>query len=231
MDLSVAKQGGNTVEVRDYRKGNWTIEETMILIEAKKMDDERRMKRLGDGGERGKPAELRWKWVEDYCWKHECFRSQNQCNDKWDNLMRDFKKVREYEGRVAEMGGGERSYWRIEKNHRKEKNLPSNMLPQIYQALVAVTERKGLRVVGSSSGGLVQHLLPQPPEQPPVVKSPPGLPSYPLPQQTPPPEIPLPTATVGTLSLSLSLSKGTIYSLTLTRRSFNKMPQRLNHCF
>ncbi|KAL7131260.1 hypothetical protein ABFS83_13G186600 [Erythranthe nasuta] len=150
MDLTVANRGGNNNNnvARDYRKGNWNIQETMVLIEAKRMDDDRRMKRLGDTAERGKPAELRWKWVEDYCWKNDCLRSQNQCNDKWDNLMRDFKKVRDYERRVAERGFAEtKSYWRIEKNERKDNNLPSNMLPQIYEALVAVVERKDHRVV------------------------------------------------------------------------------------
>ncbi|XP_047963298.1 uncharacterized protein LOC125207841 isoform X2 [Salvia hispanica] len=161
MDLTVASQGGGGgVAQRDYRKGNWNIKETMTLIEAKRMDDERRMKRLGDTAERGKPAELRWKWVEDYCWRNGCFRSQNQCNDKWDNLMRDFKKVREFERRnAAERGGGggeqEKSYWKMEKTERKDQNLPSNMLLQIYEALVAVVERKGqsAAAAGGSSGG------------------------------------------------------------------------------
>ncbi|KAB2637061.1 hypothetical protein D8674_027595 [Pyrus ussuriensis x Pyrus communis] len=159
----MAEQGGNgtsRVIMRDYRKGNWTVGETMILIEAKKMDDERRMKRTGggEGGSSGggtdqttrsmsKPAELRWKWVEDYCWKKGCLRNQNQCNDKWDNLMRDYKKVREYERKITNVGKGKgeegsASYWKLEKNERKERNLPTNMVPQIYEALVDVVERR-----------------------------------------------------------------------------------------
>ena len=161
--------------MRDYRKGNWTVSETMILIEAKKMDDERRMKRSsgapndavegggsGGGGIRiNKPAELRWKWVEDYCWRKGCLRSQNQCNDKWDNLMRDYKKVRDYERRLSSSDHDhhDQSYWKIEKNERKEKNLPTNMLPQIYEALVEVVEKKSashqrvLERTPSSGGG------------------------------------------------------------------------------
>lgn len=165
MDLMISNRGGNNSVPRDYRKGNWNFQETMVLIEAKRMDDERRMKRLGDAtAERGKPAELRWKWVEDYCWKNGCLRSQNQCNDKWDNLMRDFKKVREYERRVAARGVGDsKSYWRIEKNERKDNNLPSNMLPQIYEALLAVVERKDQR--GAVAG--VSSVAPPPPPPPP----------------------------------------------------------------
>ncbi|KAG8385142.1 hypothetical protein BUALT_Bualt03G0011000 [Buddleja alternifolia] len=221
MDLTIANEGGNNIVLRDYRKGNWTLQETMVLIEAKKMDDERRMKRLGEGSDRGKPAELRWKWVEDYCWKNGCLRSQNQCNDKWDNLMRDFKKVREYERRVAEIGGGEenKSYWRIEKNERKDKNLPSNMLPQIYEALVDVVERKGQRVVVvTASGGAAgssnpnvekssihvlghQHSMPPPRQQFPIIQAPGMLLPLPPAAQTPaePPILPSaqPLPTVG----------------------------------
>ncbi|PPD74561.1 hypothetical protein GOBAR_DD28524 [Gossypium barbadense] len=150
-------QGGNNAVTREYRKGNWTVNETMVLIEAKEMDYERRMKRSGDHSEgRNKPTELRWKWVEDYCWGKCCLRSQNQCNDKWDNLMRDYKKVREYQRKVAEREGNDskqRSYWEMEKNERKEKNLPSNMLRQIYDRLEEVVEKKGAQTVAATAGG------------------------------------------------------------------------------
>ncbi|XP_009777500.1 uncharacterized protein [Nicotiana sylvestris] len=165
-NILVGDQGGSSM-LRDYRKGNWTVQETMVLIEAKKMDDERRNKRQGYINERGKPTELRWKWVEDYCWRNSCLRSQNQCNDKWDNLMRDFKKVREYERREAEKAaeGGEeiiRSYWKIEKNERKEKSLPTNMLPEIYEALVEVVDRKGQRMLPASLPPTLQQQSTQP---------------------------------------------------------------------
>ena len=197
----MANQGGNSTHtiMRDYRKGNWTPSETMILIEAKKNDDERRTKRTGGDstseGIRNKSVEPRWKWVEDFCWKRGCLRSQNQCNDKWDNLMRDYKKVRDYERRIAERGEGnnvEGSYWKIERNERKERNLPTNMSPQIYEALVGVVERKpgvpniGFVTVGSNIG---QLSLPPPPTL--------ALPA-PAPAAAPPPP-PLPSQAVQTL--------------------------------
>ncbi|KAG6696501.1 hypothetical protein I3842_09G151400 [Carya illinoinensis] len=151
----MAEEGGNSI-MRDYRKGNWTPSETMILIEAKKMDDERRMKRSGESEGRNKSVEPRWKWVEDYCWRKGCLRSQNQCNDKWDNLMRDYKKVRDYERRIAERAeaGDEESYWKIERNERKERSLPTNMSPQIYDVLVEVVERKGTAAGQRMVGGV-----------------------------------------------------------------------------
>ncbi|KAG7593553.1 Myb-like domain [Arabidopsis thaliana x Arabidopsis arenosa] len=166
----MADQSGGLVMMREYRKGNWTLNETMVLIEAKRMDDERRMRRSiglpppeqqqdsrSSSSSSNKPAELRWKWIEDYCWRKGCMRSQNQCNDKWDNLMRDYKKVREYERRRVESSftaaesssssapaGETASYWKMEKSERKERSLPSNMLPQTYQALFEVVESKTL---------------------------------------------------------------------------------------
>ncbi|PSS02541.1 Trihelix transcription factor [Actinidia chinensis var. chinensis] len=216
--MPMANQGGGNSVLRNYRKGNWTVEETMVLIEAKKMDGERRMKRsIGGESSEGiikiicssstKPAELRWKWVEGYCWRNGCLRSQNQCNDKWDNLMRDFKKVRDYQRRRSSLSSsgagddhGRGSYWKMEKHERKERNLPSNMLPDIYQALMEVVERKesvsprtlalpGPAGGGDGSGGYVV-----------VERSTPlavlPLPSLPLPPSPPllPPLLPLPAA-------------------------------------
>ncbi|XP_047956259.1 trihelix transcription factor ASR3-like isoform X3 [Salvia hispanica] len=143
----------------------------MILIEAKRMDDERRMKRLGDAA---KPAELRWKWVEDYCWRRGCFRSQNQCNDKWDNLMRDFKKIREFERREER-----NSYWKMERSERKDSNLPSNMLLQIYEALVAAVERKGQPTGVEKSTGQFLHSTVHPMLRSPMIPQSPA--AQPLP--------------------------------------------------
>ncbi|WCJ28467.1 hydroxyproline-rich glycoprotein family protein [Euphorbia peplus] len=216
----MADQVGNII-IRDYRKGNWTLGETMVLIEAKKMDDERRMKRNSDnnnnnqeGGSLGrsssKPAELRWKWVEDYCFRKGCLRSQNQCNDKWDNLMRDYKKVRDYERRLSLLAsnnnnneGNLLSYWKLEKNERKDKNLPSNMLFQVYEALVEVVEKKGgQRMVNSNSNlsyGVERlpicssvHVPPQPLIVPPLLQHQVSV-SIPLsPPPPPPPSLPPP---------------------------------------
>ncbi|KAL9276064.1 hypothetical protein ACSQ67_026389 [Phaseolus vulgaris] len=139
---------------REYRKGNWTLQETLILITAKKLDDERRLK--GPSSSSSSPSsstrnsgELRWKWVENYCWTHGCLRSQNQCNDKWDNLLRDYKKVREYEATKSSSSSSHvsnnnefRSYWTMEKHQRKEQKLPSNMLLQVYQAVTQILNNK-----------------------------------------------------------------------------------------
>ncbi|KAJ9152958.1 hypothetical protein P3X46_026460 [Hevea brasiliensis] len=126
---------------REYRKGNWTIQETLTLITAKKLDDERRSK--ASVPSTSKPGELRWKWVENYCWANGCFRSQNQCNDKWDNLLRDYKKIREYQSRSSDSDSFP-SYWTMERQQRKYYNLPSNMSLEVFEALNEVVQRRHL---------------------------------------------------------------------------------------
>ncbi|XWS64006.1 hypothetical protein CRYUN_Cryun06bG0149800 [Craigia yunnanensis] len=125
---------------REYCKGNWTIQETLTLITAKRLDDERRTKPSTSSP--SKPGELRWKWVENYCWDHGCFRSQNQCNDKWDNLLRDYKKVRQYKSSHTQSSDQFPSYWSMERHQRKLHNLPTNMSPEVFEALNDVLQRK-----------------------------------------------------------------------------------------
>ena len=179
----VSAAATSSLQSREYRKGNWTIQETLILITAKKLDDERRIKASstppdpssGAAKHHCRTGELRWKWVENYCWSHGCLRSQNQCNDKWDNLLRDYKKVREYESRssAAAASGDEHhpSYWKMEKHERKDRNLPSNMSSEVFEALNEVVHRRyPLRTIAQPSSSSVPSPAPisvRPPSPPP----------------------------------------------------------------
>lgn len=185
---------------REYRKGNWTLHETLVLITAKKMDDERRSSAQSKPSSSSsspssscRTAELRWKWVENYCWSQGCHRSQNQCNDKWDNLLRDYKKVRDYEARAADSKEQQPSYWQMEKHERKERSLPSNLLQEVFQALHEVVNRKYSQknVAAAASTAVIAR----PPIGPPPLPTPPPPPPPPLSQALPhlsaPPPVPL----------------------------------------
>ncbi|KAK0573932.1 hypothetical protein LWI29_015761 [Acer saccharum] len=128
-----------TTPTRDYHKGNWTIQETLTLITAKKLNEDYRTTRPTTPISAGK---LRWNWIEDYCWSHGCYRSQNQCNDKWDNLLRDYKKVHRYQQSRSSSSNGRGSYWKMERHDRKLNNLPSNMSREVYEALNEVVQRR-----------------------------------------------------------------------------------------
>ena len=159
----MAGAGALTV-ARDYRRGNWTLPETMLLIEAKRKVHEERYP--GDQGL------ARWRWVEDYCWRAGCRRSHNQCNDRWDNLMRDYKKVRAYEAAGAGAGAAP-SYWAMGRAERKEKGLPSNLLREIYDAMGEVIERRmslGGGGGGAGAGGASSSLLDVPMQASPLAQ-------------------------------------------------------------
>ncbi|KAL5721631.1 hypothetical protein ACHQM5_005251 [Ranunculus cassubicifolius] len=203
----------STTIVREYRKGNWTLHETLVLITAKKLDDERRTKASitpPDPTNKGihsssssstRTAELRWKWVENYCWNNGCLRSQNQCNDKWDNLLRDYKKVREYEARSSNGVSSSNdlpSYWKLEKHERKERNLPTNLLSEVFEALNEVVHRRFTQ--SKLSTPLLSSPSSEPPQPANVVLSgiqPPPPPHLllPPPLAPPPPPPPPPAAT------------------------------------
>lgn len=158
---------------REYRKGNWTLEETLVLITAKRLDDQRRSKPTNmDPTVPRHTGELRWKWVENFCWNNGCLRSQNQCNDKWDNLLRDYKKVREYDTKISQSANLP-SYWAMDKQQRKDHNLPSNLTHQIYQELQDVVQKKSpLKILPpptSQPPMPAMHQQPPPPPQPSTV--------------------------------------------------------------
>ncbi|CAD6259125.1 unnamed protein product [Miscanthus lutarioriparius] len=212
---------------RDYRKGNWTLQETLILITAKRLDDDRRA-----GGAHGhghgvppaaagspttpRSAEQRWKWVENYCWNHGCLRSQNQCNDKWDNLLRDYKKVRDYESRAtatepataAPAPGatniqGLPSYWAMERHERKDRNLPTNLAPEVFDALTDVLSRRAARRGGAAIAAAPPPPLALPPPPPPPSPPKPLL-VQPRAPPPPPPPLPLPAVAVAPPATSVS---------------------------
>ncbi|KAJ7954419.1 trihelix transcription factor ASR3-like [Quillaja saponaria] len=186
--------------IREYRKGNWTIQETLTLITAKKLDDERRLKATTSApipdptkAQCRTSGELRWKWVENYCWSQGCLRSQNQCNDKWDNLLRDYKKIRDYESKSSSSSDGSDqfpSYWTLDKHQRKEHNLPSNMVFEIYQAINDVLQRKhntqsrNVVLLPSPTPVTIQPPPPSLPPPPPPMTAPTRSPSLVIPEQS-----------------------------------------------
>ncbi|KAM0860843.1 hypothetical protein ACQ4PT_046288 [Festuca glaucescens] len=145
-NIMAANTGAMTL-VREYRRGNWTLPETMLLIEAKK--------RVHDDRHPADQGLARWRWVEDYCWRAGCQRSQNQCNDRWDNLMRDYKKVRAYEHAGVAGRGGAPSYWEMARAERKERCLPSNLLREIYEGMREIVESRRMSCGGGGGGGVL----------------------------------------------------------------------------
>lgn len=125
------RKGDGFRKGRIYKKGNWTSAEILVLQAARREDFER--VRRGNLKERHKSAQERWKWIEDYSWSQGVHRSAQQCQDKWELLVSEFKKVHDYEKSLPE---GQKSYWDMSKEEKKKTAMPPNFYKAVYNALV-----------------------------------------------------------------------------------------------
>ncbi|KAL0429673.1 UNVERIFIED_CONTAM: Trihelix transcription factor A [Sesamum radiatum] len=74
------------------RHPRWTRQETMVLIEGKKIVEEKgRMGRRSTVFGSNQP-EPKWDAVSSYCRRHGVSRGPVQCRKRWSNLVSDFKK-------------------------------------------------------------------------------------------------------------------------------------------
>jgi hypothetical protein len=129
---SAAAGGGPEMDRKDrvYKKGPWNVSEMLVLQSAKKED----VVRAGKGAPRDKhrTAQEKWQSIEDYCWAHFVQRSAQQCQDKWESMSAEFKKVKDCECGIL---SGQRSYWQMSMDERKAFRMPPNFQKEVYQGL------------------------------------------------------------------------------------------------
>lgn len=143
--------GGGSRSRREFRRTNWTVEECLVLQEAKREDYERQTN--GGAKEKHRTAAERWLAVEDFCWAHKVHRSGQQCKDRWEKMSTDFKKVFDYERHTTT---GQTSFWQMTLEEKKAKRLPSTFFLEVYKGLAQWFGRGGgvsLGVAGGSGGG------------------------------------------------------------------------------
>jgi hypothetical protein len=120
---------GSGVDRKDrmYKKGPWSVPEMVVLQSAKRED----VVRAGKGvpGVKHRTAQEKWQSIEDYCWLHFVQRSAQQCQDKWESLSAEFKKVKDFEC------AGQKPYWLITIDERKSVRVPPNFQREVYTAL------------------------------------------------------------------------------------------------
>lgn len=118
---------------RVHRKGAWTVAEVMVLQAAKREDYEGQAKG-GGTKEKHRTAQERWLWIEDICWRNSVHRSAQQCQDKWESLVPEFKKVLDYEKNLKV---GQKSYWRmLPEDRKKTPKLPPNLPNEPFKAML-----------------------------------------------------------------------------------------------
>ncbi|KAH7298379.1 hypothetical protein KP509_25G040300 [Ceratopteris richardii] len=84
-------------------------------------------------------ADDKWKNVSDYCRSKGVQRTKEQCKVKWDNMMPDYRKVRDYE---EQKEASAPSYFEMDVWERRMKLLPSNMDAEIYYRIASIQASK-----------------------------------------------------------------------------------------
>ncbi|KAL2234510.1 UNVERIFIED_CONTAM: Trihelix transcription factor ASR3 [Sesamum indicum] len=114
------------------RHPRWTRQETMVLIEGKKIVEEKgRMGRRSTvfGSDQPEP---KWDAVSSYCRRHGVSRGPVQCRKRWSNLVSDFKKIKAWEVQVGREG---ESFWMMRSDLRRERRLPGFFDCDVYDVL------------------------------------------------------------------------------------------------
>jgi hypothetical protein len=123
---------GGEVERKErvYKKGPWSVPEMLALQSAKRED----VVRAGKGAPREKhrTAQEKWQSIEDFCWVRLVQRSAQQCQDKWESMSAEFKKVKDFESGSLH---GQKSYWLMTIDERKSVRVPPNFQKEVYSAL------------------------------------------------------------------------------------------------
>lgn len=120
-------------EYKSPRLPRWTKQETLILIEGKKIAEiqgrkGRRSSSIFGAGQ----LEPKWDSVSSYCRLHGVNRGPVQCRKRWSNLVSDFKKIKIWESQVKEEC---QSFWMMRNDLKREKKLPGHFDGEVYAVL------------------------------------------------------------------------------------------------
>ncbi|KAK4569250.1 hypothetical protein RGQ29_004593 [Quercus rubra] len=119
------------------RHPRWTRDETLILIQGKKViEDGVRGGRRSTSTFGSCQVEPKWDSVSSYCKQRGVKRGPVQCRKRWGNLLTDYKKIKRWESQIKEEA---ESFWMMRNDIRREKKLASFFDKEIYNALDGMT--------------------------------------------------------------------------------------------
>ncbi|KAJ9676506.1 hypothetical protein PVL29_021835 [Vitis rotundifolia] len=115
------------------RHPRWTRQETFVLIQGKKIAENRvRRGRRSSSAFGSDQVEPKWDSVSSYCRRHGVNRGPVQCRKRWSNLVGDFKKIKTWESEVREDA---ESFWVLRNDLRRERKLPGFFDREVYDVL------------------------------------------------------------------------------------------------
>ncbi|XP_068641550.1 trihelix transcription factor ASR3 [Aristolochia californica] len=124
---------------------DWTVKEMLTFISEVAAVNEDSLKTLS--------SYQKWKIISDNCADLGVLRSSNQCRRKWDQMLTEYKEIRDWETQFR-IG----SYWCLESERKKEFGLPAFFNREVFGALDAFLEAhesESESEVESESEGLI----------------------------------------------------------------------------
>ncbi|OAY43834.1 trihelix transcription factor ASR3 isoform X2 [Manihot esculenta] len=118
------------------RLPRWTRQEILVLIQGKKVAENRVRRGRTAGMAFGSgQVEPKWASVSSYCKRHGVNRGPVQCRKRWSNLAGDYKKIKEWETQIREET---ESFWVMRNDLRRERKLPGFFDREVYDILDGV---------------------------------------------------------------------------------------------
>ncbi|OIW18265.1 hypothetical protein TanjilG_20320 [Lupinus angustifolius] len=119
--------------VKATRHPRWTRQETIVLIEAKKMvENGEQLCRFKSSSGLFNHTDLKWDMVSSCCQQQGVDRGPVQCRKRWGNLLTDFRKIKKWESSIKDEG---ESFWLMRNDKRKENKLPGFFDEVVYRVL------------------------------------------------------------------------------------------------
>jgi hypothetical protein len=132
--IAAPDQGDEGGGVRAARLPRWTRQEILVLIQGKRVAENRVRRGRSGGGLAFGPGQVEPKWasVSSYCKRHGVNRGPVQCRKRWSNLAGDYKKIKEWETHIKD---DTESFWVMRNDLRRDKKLPGFFDREVYDIL------------------------------------------------------------------------------------------------
>lgn len=110
------------------RNPRWLQEETLVLVEAKRLQ----LEELSASIPRSRSlssADEKWEAIAAHCNASSCDKNACQCKKRWFALSGDYKKISEWEKANSE------SYWSMKTDRRRENKLPGTFDAHVFSRM------------------------------------------------------------------------------------------------
>ncbi|XP_024519950.1 uncharacterized protein LOC112342410 [Selaginella moellendorffii] len=113
---------GAEVALRSTRASRWLKDETITLVQAKRVYEQE----VAEAASRGQIVnkEQKWKRISKKCEDAGVVRDASQCRKRWQNIVRDYKRVKDWQNRNSRQ-----SYWLMSVEEKRENKL---IVPPVF---------------------------------------------------------------------------------------------------